>query len=192
MKNILFGAIVLIFISPQAQGQQSQDALYLKRGYKDAGRLPEQSMPDFRFRSLDGNYFAFSSDDAEKIVTAQEIIMRKVNFDFLTADGINLYRDKATEMRTAGMIMTLAGFPIYVAGVLLWVNYALETPAEERGGSEPILYGVMTVGGAISTIAGITLWTTGSRRMKAEIALKAYNIKTDNSTAVGLGITLGF
>jgi hypothetical protein len=39
---------------------------------------------------------------------------------------------------------------------------------------------------------GVALWKNGSRKMKTEIALKGYNIKTDNSMAVGLGITLRF
>lgn len=185
------GAIILIFISLQANGQQSQDTLYLKNRYKAVGKLIGQSMTEYSFQSLDGIYFNYSPDEVEKIVTTQEM-MRKVNLHTLTTDELNLCRDKASNMRNAGMIMTLAGFPIYVAGVLLWVNYALETPAEERGGSEPILYAVMTVGGAISTIVGINLWTIGSRRMKAGVTLKAYNIKTENSMAVGVGITIRF
>lgn len=117
---------------------------------------------------------------------------QKISPDTLNKDQPNLYKDKAADMRTTGMIMTLAGFPVYVTGVFLLINYALETPVEDRGGFEPILYAGMTIGGAISSIVGVPLWITGSKKMKAEFALKAYNIKTDNVMAVGLGITIRF
>jgi hypothetical protein len=121
------------------------------------------------------------------ITTAQ-----KISPDPINKDKLYLFRDKAANMRTTGMIMTLAGLPVYVTGVFLLINYALETPVEERGGFEPKLYTSMTIGGAISSVVGVALWKNGSRKMKAEIALKAYNIKTDNPMAVGLGISLRF
>ncbi len=117
---------------------------------------------------------------------------QKINPDTLNKDQLDLYKDKAANMRTAGMIMTLAGLPIYITGVFLLINYALETPAEDRGGFEPILYAGMTIGGALSSLVGVPLWISGSRKMKAEVAMKAYYIKPNNSTAVGLGITLRF
>lgn len=121
------------------------------------------------------------------ITTAQ-----KISPDPINKDRPYLYRDKAANMRTTGMIMTLAALPVYVAGVFLLINYALETPVEARGGFEPKLYTGMIISGAISSVVGVPLWKIGSRKMKAEIALNAYNIKTGNSRAIGLGITFRF
>jgi len=39
MKNILTGAIILIFISLQANGQQPQDTMYLKNRTKQSKNL---------------------------------------------------------------------------------------------------------------------------------------------------------
>jgi len=72
MKNILIRAIILIFISLQANGQQSQDTLFLKNGYKAVGKLLGQSKTEYRFRSPDGIYFIFSPDEVEKIVTTRK------------------------------------------------------------------------------------------------------------------------
>ena len=55
------------------------------------------------------------------------------------------------------------------------------------------IYGIFYLCGAASTIAGIPLWIIGgNRKSKAEVALKKFDIKTENTMAVGLGITLRF
>jgi hypothetical protein len=54
------------------------------------------------------------------ITTAQ-----KISPDPINKDKLYLFRDKAANMRTTGMIMTLAGLPVYVTGVFLLINYAL-------------------------------------------------------------------
>lgn len=48
MKNILVSAIVLFFISLNVNGQVSRDTLYLKNGYKAAGKLLGQSKTECR------------------------------------------------------------------------------------------------------------------------------------------------
>ena len=120
-------------------------------------------------------------------ITAQSSGHRTVSIDQL-----NLYRDNAANMKTAGMIMTLAGLPVYLTGFFLLINYAIETPAEERGGFEPKLYTGMTIGGAISSVIGVNLWVAGSRKLKAEVAFKPFYINAASPMAVGLGITVRF
>ena len=71
MKNILIGAVILIFISLQVNGQQSQDTLYLKNGYNAVGKLLEKSMTEYRFKKSDGIIFTFSSSEVEKVVPAK-------------------------------------------------------------------------------------------------------------------------
>jgi hypothetical protein len=70
MKKILTGTLLLIFISLQANGQQSQDTLYLKNGYKAVGKLLGKSYTEYRFQASDGVLFTYSSDEVEKIVAA--------------------------------------------------------------------------------------------------------------------------
>ena len=121
MKNILMGAIILIFISLQANGQQSQDTLYLKNGYKAVGKLLGQSKTEYRFRSSDGLYFTFSPDEVEKIVIAQKMIMRKVNPDTLNIDQLNLYKHKAVKMRNTGRALTLSGAGVIATGFVIGI-----------------------------------------------------------------------
>lgn len=90
------------------------------------------------------------------------------------------------------MVMTLVGLPIYVSGALLLIGYALETHAEDRGGFETKLYSGITLGDAISSIVGIPVLISDSRKIKDEVALKEYNIKSDNSIAFGLGLLGAF
>ena len=120
-------------------------------------------------------------------ITAQSSGHRSVSID-----QPDLYKDNAANMKTTGMIMTLAGLPVYVTGFFLLINYAIETPVEERGGFEPKLYAGMTIGGAISSVVGVNLWVAGSRKLKAEVAVKTFNINTASPVAVGLGITIRF
>jgi cytochrome c oxidase assembly factor CtaG len=91
-------------------------------------------------------------------------LAQKTSPDPLYKEQPNFYRNKAVNTRTTGMIMTLAGLPVYVTGVFLLINYALETSVEDRGGFEPKLYTAMTIGGAISSIVGVNLWKAGSRK----------------------------
>jgi len=70
MKNILIGAIIF-FISLHANGQQSQDTLYLKNGYNGVGKLLGKSITEYRFKTSDGIIFTFSASEVEKVVPAK-------------------------------------------------------------------------------------------------------------------------
>jgi hypothetical protein len=121
------------------------------------------------------------------------IMAQKINLAELNSDQLNLYKEKAVKMRNAGMALTLVGIPAYITGALLLLNYMETAPIEDWNSFEPNFYAVLTLGGAASGIAGIPLWIIGgSRKTKAEVALKAFDMKTEDSIAVGLGITLRF
>jgi hypothetical protein len=199
MKNILMGAIILIFISLQANGQQSQDTLYLKNGYKAVGKLIGQSMTEYRFRSSDGKYFTFSPDEVEKIVTTQEMIMRKVNLDTLNIDQLNLYKYKAGKMRNTGRALTLSGVGViatgFVIGIIMMNTSDPDNSNDDMNYLLPGFY-VICLGGLVGipcAAVGIPLWAVGgSRKTKAELTLQKFNIAPDNSMAVGVGITIRF
>jgi hypothetical protein len=121
------------------------------------------------------------------------IMAQKINLAELNSDQLNLYKEKAVKMKNTGMALTLVGIPVYITGALLLLNYMETAPIEEWNSFEPNFYAVLTLGGAAAGIAGIPLWIIGgSRKTKAEIALKAFDMKTENSMAVGLGITFRF
>jgi len=47
--------------------------------------------------------------------------------------------------------------------------------------------------GIPTSIVGISLWAIGGiRNVKAEIAIRKFDFKTNNSMAVGIGITIRF
>ncbi len=113
--------------------------------------------------------------------------------DTLNIDQLNLYKEKATNMRTAGMVLTLIGVPACITGSKLLINFVMKNPYEDWDTSEPNVYAVLTIVGAAAGLAGIPLWIVGSNRItEAEVALKALDMKTENSVAVGLGITIRF
>jgi hypothetical protein len=199
MKDILISVIILIFISLQANGQQSQDTLYLKNGYKAIGKLVGKSKTEYRFQTSDGILFTFSPDEVEKIVATQEIIMRKVNLDTLNIDQLNLYMDKAVKMRNTGRALTLSGVGAFATGFIIGI-ILMNTPDADNSGEDmnyllPGFY-IICLGGLVGipcTAAGIPLWAVGgSRKAKAELTLQKFYIAQEGSMAVGLGITIRF
>jgi len=121
------------------------------------------------------------------------VMAQKIDLTELNSDQLNLYKEKAVGMRNAGMVLTLVGSTAYLSGMLLLLNYMETAPIEDWNSFEPNFYAVLTIAGAASGIAGIPLWIIGgSRKTKAEVALKAFNMKTENSMALGLGITIRF
>jgi hypothetical protein len=118
---------------------------------------------------------------------------QKINLDTLNIDELNLYKDKAVKMNTAGIILTAGGIGVVLTGLGLLTNYAFSTPYVDWDDSVTNLYGFLTLGGTASTIAGATLWAIGGKRKaKAEITLQKYNLAPQNSMALGLGITIKF
>jgi len=120
-------------------------------------------------------------------------IAQKVNPDTLNPDQLNLYMDKAVKMNTAGIVLTAGGIGILVTGLGLLTSYALRIPYDEWDDSVTNSYAFLTLGGMATTIAGATLWAVGgSRKAKAELALKNLTVSPEGSMAVGLGITIRF
>jgi hypothetical protein len=118
---------------------------------------------------------------------------QKINLDTLSIDQLNLYRDKAVRMNTAGIILTAGGIGIMLTGLGLLTNYAFTVPYEDWEDSVTNLYAILTLGGTASAITGACLWTIGGKRKaKAELTLQKYKLAPQNSMAVGLGITIRF
>jgi hypothetical protein len=199
VKNILMSAIILLLISLNVDGQQPQDTLYLKNGYKAVGKLLWESKSECRFLTSEGIYFTFSTDEVEKIVTPQELIMRKVNPDTLNAYQLNIYMDKAIKMRNTGRALTISGVSIFAAGIVTGVilmntGEPPDDPEEKHGPwLEFSIIGIAGVIGIPCTLVGVPLWAVGgSRKTRAELSLQKFNIVPENSMALGLGITIRF
>jgi hypothetical protein len=127
------------------------------------------------------------------------MIMRKVNPDTLNPDQLNLYMDKAVKMRNQGRTLTLTGLGVMatgiVSGAIMLNNAKPHGPPEDPHGSM-LGYVVIGLSGMIGipcTLVGVPLWAVGgSRKTKAELSLQKFNIAPENSTALGLGITIRF
>jgi len=189
MKNIMISAIVLIFISLQANGQQAQDTLYLKNGDKAVGKLQGTTKTEYRFQTSEGLNFIFSPDEVEKIVTTQEMKMemRKVNPDTLSIDQLNL--KKAVSMQKTGMFLTITGVASVTAGMLI-IYSAINS--DSGGGFRlliPLIYGIP------STLAGTTLWALGVRSKKLlSLDINELNLYLDKAVRLrnaGMILTLG-
>jgi hypothetical protein len=118
----------------------------------------------------------------------------RTNLDTLNIDQLNVYKDKAVKLRTTGLILTVTGVSIAVVG---WISSSIWAGNFEGEGEEGfITLAPMAIGMAVgipAAIVGIPLFYLGdNRNTKAEMALKKFDIKTDNSMAIGLGITVRF
>jgi len=131
---------------------------------------------------------------------SMSIMAQKVNLYTLDIDQLNLYKDKAVKMRNAGMILTFSGVGVAltgcIVGAIMNANIPSYDPYHDHDWDWVAGAGVMLISstvGLATTVVGIPKWIIGgSRKAKAEIALKMVDFKTDNSMAVGLGITLRF
>jgi hypothetical protein len=72
-------------------------------------------------------------------------------------------------------------------------NYKIKSSSYEKN-PETLGFGLSLMGVyGLVTVIGIPLWITGGvRKSKAEIALKKFDIRPDNSLAVGLELTIRF
>jgi len=59
---------------------------------------------------------------------SSSIIAQKVNLDTLTLDQLNLYKDKAVKMNTAGIVLTAGGIGIVLTGLGLLLIMPLKHP----------------------------------------------------------------
>ena len=113
---------------------------------------------------------------------------KEINLDTLNIDQLNLYKGKAVKLRNTGMTLTLIGGTVLVVGGMLFADDYDDSNLKDLGWRLELL-----VSSELVTVAGIPLWIIGGiRKSKVEIALKKFDIKPNNSMAVGLGITLRF
>ena len=126
------------------------------------------------------------------------IMSQKVNPDTLDIDQLNLYQHKAFKMRNTGMILTFSGLVIVITGVVVGIEIG-DIPSDDEYDPNKNQWKGLKVGllsgltGMAAIVVGVPLYATGtSRYVKAEIALKKFDIKPENSMALGVGITLRF
>ena len=127
-------------------------------------------------------------------ITLNLIAQWRINLDTLNIDQLNVYKDKAVKLRNTGLILTVTGISIAVGG---WISSSIWAGNfKGESGEGFITLAPMAIGmgvGIPAAIVGIPLYYLGgSRKAKAELALKKFDIKTDNSMGVGLGITIRF
>jgi len=127
-------------------------------------------------------------------LVSNSITAQKIDLDTLDIDQLNLYKDKAIKLRNTGLILTVTGVSIAVGG---WISSSIWAGNfKGESGEGFITLAPMAIGmgvGIPAAIVGIPIYYLGgSRNAKAELALKKFDIKTDNSMGVGLGITFRF
>jgi len=119
---------------------------------------------------------------------------QKTNLDTLNFKQLNQYMVKACKMRNAGMILTFGGVSIVAAGYItsvIWSGTSLLQGWDVLKTLIPFELGIVV--GIPASIVGIPLWVIGGiKNAKAEIALKKFDFKTNNSMAFGIGITIRF
>jgi hypothetical protein len=126
------------------------------------------------------------------------MLAQKVNLDTLNIDQHNLYKDKAVTLRNAGMIVTLGGIGVSVAGMIIG-----ETIGEDVGRNigeygVPIITISSFILGMSAEAVGVSLWAIGgSRKTKAEFyddmnLYKAVKMRNTGMivTLVGVGVTV--
>jgi hypothetical protein len=116
--------------------------------------------------------------------------------DTLDIDQLNVYKNKAVKMRNTGIYVTCTGAGIVAIGFII-TGIKQKNVTDPYNNMEEIADAIPSVLGSIVgvpvTIAGLTLSSIGAnRKTKAEIALKKFDIRPDNSMALGVGITLRF
>lgn len=198
MNKTVIVVMILILISLQALGQQSQDTLFLKDGSKVTGTLIGKTKNEYRLQSSDGRVYIFNSDRVEKLVAAiiptsastMNTRISKNNLNTLSAEELNLYLDKAVKLRNTGRVVTLGGLGL-VGGSILWAGLGGVYIAEGKGAAVLITGTV----GIVTTVVGLPIWAVGrNRKAKAELelAMQKLNISPQGSMAVGLGLTIKF
>jgi len=123
---------------------------------------------------------------------------QKVNLDTLDIEQLNLYMDKAVKMRNTGTILAFSGIGIVAASFIVGENIT-NTPSDDpydpnKNELKGLAVGLLSGMAGISTIVvSIGLRAIGEKRYtKAELALQKFDIKPENSMALGVGITIRF
>lgn len=119
---------------------------------------------------------------------------QKINLDTLNIDQLNVYKDKAVKLRNAGRIVTISGVGIAAVGCITSVIWTENFKGESGEGFITLV--PLAIGLAVSiptAFVGFALSGVGAdRKAKAELGLKKFDIKPDNSMALGVGVTLKF
>lgn len=130
-------------------------------------------------------------------VISGRITAQKAKLDTLNPDQLDMYYHKAVKMRNGGIVLTLSGVAIVVTSTIIG-NLPDDSDPNDTG--DPAHDGISIwaiafadlVGGSL-TLAGIPLWVTGgSRKSRAEIALKKYQTVPVNTMALGIGLVIKF
>jgi hypothetical protein len=115
---------------------------------------------------------------------SSSIMAQKINLDTLDIDQLNLYQHKAVSMKNTGMILTLSGVGIVVAGYITGIVVAA-APSDEPYHSWiafPII-GITGMAGFITSAVGIPLWAIGGSR-KANAEFYTLNVEQYKDKAV--------
>jgi hypothetical protein len=119
----------------------------------------------------------------------------KINLDTFDHDQLNLYKGKAVKLKTTGEILLGGGAGVFLTGYFVARNIAKNSNEDfwtvlNNASAALVLGGLI---GISSAVTGISLIITGNNRIsKAEIALKKFDLKPDNSMAIGLRLTFRF
>jgi hypothetical protein len=121
------------------------------------------------------------------------LAQKNISLDTLNIQQLNIYLSKANNMSITGSVLAIAGGATSATTFTLLIYYALRHGFFEPDQTVPNTYAIINLCGDAALIAGIPLILIGNyRKGKAQIVLKKFDIKTDNSMAIGLGITLRF
>ena len=122
------------------------------------------------------------------------MMAQKTNLDTLNFKQLNQYMVKACKMRNAGMILTFGGVGIVAAGYITSVIWSNTNSLEGWDVFRTLIpFELGIVVGIPTSIVGIPLWVIGGiKNARAEITLKKFDFKSNNSMTVGVGITFRF
>ena len=97
-------------------------------------------------------------------------------------------------MRNTGIILTLGGIFIMATGYITTIIWSENSSLEGWDAFRTLIPAELGfLVGIPSAIVGTSEWIIGGKRKsKAEIALKKFDIKPENSMAFGMGVTLRF
>lgn len=115
---------------------------------------------------------------------------QRIDINTLNLDQLNLYKARAVKLRNTGMAISLTGAVALGVGVAIF-EYADNNSIYSE--SNITVLGVTSLIFFTSELIGIPLWITGGvRKYKANIGLKRFDTKKDNTMAFGVGVTLRF
>jgi hypothetical protein len=121
-------------------------------------------------------------------------MVQNIKLDTLNIKQVNQYLAKADKLRNTGMILTVSGAVLAVAGYVASSIWISSTAIEGWNAFQtliPMMIGVSV--GIPASLTGISLWAIGStRKKKAELALQRFTLAPEGLMALGLGLTIKF